>query len=112
MAGQKDGIEFDSRDFLAGLERAVKDVRLETEGDLLRFAVRVQNKARRLCPVDTGRLRSSITTSGLERDGRGAFVTIGTNVQYAPYVEFGTRFQRPQPFLRPALLDAARAGLR
>lgn len=74
------------------------------------------------CPVDTGRLRGSIT---YEVDGDDCY--IGTNVEYAPYIEFGTGvyaeeggrqtpwiFQdangnwyqmdgtKPQPFLRPA----------
>lgn len=39
-------------------------------------------------PVDTGRLRSSITYELMgENSSR-----VGTNVEYAPFVEFGTRF--------------------
>ena len=38
-----------------------------------------------LVPVDTGRLRASITS---EVDGQT--VNVGTNVEYAPYVEMGT----------------------
>lgn len=37
------------------------------------------------CPVDTGRLRGSITSQV-----EGGSAVIGTNVEYAPYVEFGT----------------------
>lgn len=37
------------------------------------------------CPVDTGRLRNSIThTSNFGR------MMVGTNVEYAPYIEMGT----------------------
>lgn len=68
------------------------------------------------CPVDTGRLRNSITH---EVNTDGKFVRIGTNVEYAPYVEFGTGRnahsgmggnqsrggQKPQPYLRPAIAD-------
>ena len=38
------------------------------------------------CPqsVDTGRLRNSIAHSVIEKD-----VYVGTNVEYAPYVEYG-----------------------
>lgn len=36
------------------------------------------------CPVDTGRLRNSISN---KVDGNDVY--IGTNVEYAPYVEFG-----------------------
>lgn len=50
------------------------------------------------CPVDTGRLRNSITHAV-----SGVTVYIGTNVEYAPYVEMGTVNTKAQPFLRPAV---------
>lgn len=58
--------------------------------------------AKRACPVDTGRLRNSITHIV---DEDTSHVIIGTNVEYAPYVELGTRRQKPQPFLKPAAND-------
>lgn len=58
--------------------------------------------AKRACPVDTGRLRNSITHIV---DGGTRHVVIGTNVEYAPYVELGTRHQKPQPYLKPAAKD-------
>lgn len=60
--------------------------------------------AKRACPVDTGRLRNSITHVTLPDEKA---VYIGTNVEYAPYVELGTRNQKPQPFLKPAAEDHA-----
>lgn len=60
--------------------------------------------AKRACPVDTGRLRNSITHIV---DEGTRHVVIGTNVEYAPYVELGTRRQKPQPFLKPAAEDHA-----
>lgn len=53
--------------------------------------------AKEECPVDTGRLRNSISHA---RDDNAAY--IGTNVEYAPYVELGTSRQKAQPYLRPA----------
>ena len=73
--------------------------------------------------IDTGRLRGSITHAtkdGVSRvrhsNSKGAGqhdavsrphseyeVWIGTNVEYAPYVEYGTRKMSPRPYLRPAL---------
>lgn len=70
--------------------------------DLTRRAINVESAAKRVCPVDTGRLRSSITHS-LATDERGLLALIGTNVEYARYVEFGTRRMRAQPYLRPSL---------
>lgn len=58
----------------------------------------VENSAKDNCPVDTGQLRASITHEVSNLQG-----VVGTNVEYAPFVEFGTSKQRPQPYLYPAL---------
>ena len=50
-------------------------------------------------PVDSGRLRQSINVQKVD-DG---VYRVGTNVEYAVHVEFGTRSQAPQPFMRPAV---------
>lgn len=60
--------------------------------------------AKRLCPVDTGRLRNSITHA--VQPGEDA-VYIGTNVEYGPHVELGTSRAKARPFLRPAAQDHA-----
>lgn len=54
------------------------------------------------CPVDTGRLRNSISHA---RDDTSAY--IGTNVEYAPYVELGTSRMKARPYLRPAAEEHA-----
>lgn len=99
--------DVDDRAFQRGLRQALAGMRLRTERDLVVLGLKVQNRARQLAPVDTGRLRSSIQSTGLQRDARGAYVDVGTNVFYAGFVEFGTRRQGAQPYLRPALLEAA-----
>lgn len=91
-------IEMDSAAFMASLISAVAALEVATTAQLWTLALRIQNTARSLAPVDTGRLRSSIQAS--KGDG---YVEIGTNVEYAVFVEFGTRFQPAQPFLRPAI---------
>lgn len=55
--------------------------------------------AKKACPVDTGRLRNSITH---QLDTSEGAVYIGTNVEYGPCVELGTEHQDAQPYLRPA----------
>ena len=77
----------------------------EVAKDLQRRALQVDRAAKQLCPVDTGRLRSSITNE-IGQDSEGLVATIGTNVEYAPHVELGTSKMAAQPFLLPAL-DAA-----
>ena len=53
--------------------------------------------------VDTGRLRDSIKPTVRKSEKS---VTIGTNVEYAPYVHEGSRtVQPPNRFLRDALED-------
>lgn len=59
---------------------------------------KAESHAKKLCPVDTGRLRNSITHAQYSEDTE----VVGSNVDYAPYVELGTHKQKAQPFLRPA----------
>ena len=78
-----------------GIESAI-GVALEKIGLL------AEGYAQMKCPVDTGNLRSSITH---EVDAGEKAVYIGTNVEYAPYVELGTSKQKAQPYLRPAATE-------
>lgn len=55
--------------------------------------------AKAKCPVDTGRLRNSITHA---LDMSDEAVYVGTNVEYAPYQEFGTHGRDGKHFLRDA----------
>lgn len=72
-------------------------------------ALNIESTAKQLAPVDTGRLRNSITHD--IRDN-GHVAVIGTNVEYAPFVEFGTRRAPAQPFLFPAFQRERRAFAR
>lgn len=53
-------------------------------------AMLVTNDAKVFAPVDTGRLRSSITPE-VRSEGRSVLGVVGSNVHYAPYQETGTR---------------------
>jgi HK97 gp10 family phage protein len=77
-----------------------------------------------------GRLRNSIMYSGPSVDGgfndgpgekasstekmnskgKKGVGYVGTNVDYGTYIEFGTKYMKPQPFLRPALRAADGMG--
>jgi hypothetical protein len=70
----------------------------------------IEGRAKELCPVDTGRLRASITHKvSIEK----MEVNVGTNVPYAKHVEFMYDIRHPHPgretgqmpFLRPALFQ-------
>ena len=59
----------------------------------------LQTKAQRNAPVDTGNLKRSI---GLGIRDSGMTAEVEPAAEYAPYVEFGTRFMNAQPFVGPA----------
>lgn len=56
--------------------------------DIARRTIRVQSRARQLCPVDTGRLRSSISHQVKIENGIPVGI-VGTNVKYARWVHDG-----------------------
>lgn len=66
------------------------------------IGVTAENYAAKLCPVDTGRLRASISHI-IAPDEQAVY--IGTNVEYAQAVELGTSKQEAQPYLKPAATD-------
>lgn len=90
----------------AAIQRLLSSANGPAAKAVLRAGVKVEAGAKRLCPVDTGRLRASITHR-LETDGGDPVAYVGSNTAYAAYVEFGTRFSPAQPYLRPALRAAA-----
>lgn len=89
------------------------------------LAIEASSNAKALCPVDGGQLRNSIQYKITKPSGKvieaGLNDSPGANAAptslvpeknkgilvatapYAPYVEYGTRFQRPQSFMRAAL---------
>ena len=109
-----------SEEVTSALEEAIRKA-LKTVGEL------GEGYAKKLCPVDSGLLRNSITNmqsgesfnhnyssddgsktgnfSGTIGDKEEKAVYIGTNVEYAPYIEMGTSKTSPQPFLKPSATD-------
>ena len=61
--------------------------------------VNMNSKMQNLAPVDTGYMKRSITS---ELTDGGLTGTTQPHTDYAGYVEYGTRFQEEQPFVRPA----------
>lgn len=104
-------------------DEAIEGKNKAVEKALEKIGLVAERYAKEKCVVDTGRLRNSISHQTDEDT-----VYIGTNVEYAPYVEFGTGVyaegggratpwsyqdssgewhttsgMRPQPYLRPAI---------
>lgn len=67
------------------------------EQKLREACVLVQDDAKINCPVDTGRLQGSISYSVDGKEG-----IVGSNVEYAPYVEAGTYKMPGRHFLQNA----------
>lgn len=86
---REDNVDLAKAEIRAAYARALERIGMQAEG-----------YAQDRCPVDTGNLRNSITHT---TDGTAAY--IGTNVEYAPPVELGTRRAAAQPFLKPAGTD-------
>lgn len=74
-----------------GVERALEAIGIEAE----KYAkLHLEDAPRR---IDTGRLRNSVSHVVSDKS-----VYIGTNVEYAPYVEFGTVKMEANHFLKNA----------
>lgn len=73
------------------LETAAKELRGTPMINAMRDATLVVDRdAKKNAPVDTGRLRASITPE-VTTQGEIVKGVVGSNVKYAPYVELGTR---------------------
>ena len=72
------------------------------ERALVRMGLQGESFAKKKCPVDTGNLRNSISNK-VETKEKSAY--IGTNVEYAPYVELGTQKMAARPFIKPAATE-------
>ena len=96
---------------LNNCDLAAREIRAATRRALETIGLLAEGYAQDKCPVGTpestgipgyqgGTLRGSIT-----HEVSGGSVYIGTNVEYAPYVELGTRCMGPRPYLRPAATE-------
>lgn len=91
------------RELIAKFEKLDRSMR----GKVLENAVRagalpIQNAAVIKAPIRFGTLRRSIHTEIVNADDTHAEAEIGTDLEYAPYQEFGTRKMAAHPYLRPA----------
>lgn len=102
-----DGLKISMTISKAELKDAIKDIekykakKQKKIQDLVSFVtLLLESEAKKRAPVDTGRLRSSIISIIEDLTG-----TVGTNVEYAEFVEFGTKNMTAQAFLIPAYED-------
>lgn len=55
-----------------------------------------------LAPVKTGKLRDSIKI-----EKKNDYISVGSDLPYAFFVEYGTNRAKPSPFLQPAAFSGA-----
>jgi phage gpG-like protein len=77
-----------SKEVLSALDKAI-------ERGLEAIGLTAEGYAKKITPVDTGRLRNSI---GHAVEDKSAY--IGTNVEYAPYIELGARGRKGKHMLQ------------
>lgn len=93
-------IKVDADKFIVSLDKYDETVKKNIKSSLKSCAYAVERDAKKATPVDTGRLRGSITSDVSNIDEYEC--EVGTNVEYASYVEYGTYKMAARPFLRPA----------
>jgi hypothetical protein len=93
-----DGVRLDG----AALTALLRGTQGLVAKDLTLKAQTVTNEAKRGCPVDTGRLRSSIRYA-IFTDSEGVYAQVGSDVEYALFVHEGVRGRPGRPFLTDAL---------
>lgn len=91
-------------EFKSHKDEVLQQLTRAAENALEKCGLLGEGYAKKICPVDTGRLRNSIAHTVRESE-QAAY--IGTNVSYGPHVELGTRRQRAQPYLKPAVSEHA-----
>lgn len=103
---------------VVGMEKLQKKLKKNINMEAVKKKVRqhggqLQEKAQRNAPVGTpestgipgyigGTLKRSI---GIDITDGGMTAEVEPTAEYAPYVEYGTRFMEAQPYLKPAFDD-------
>lgn len=80
-----------------------KNVKLEDVKTVVQYhGSEMQTTANLICPKDTSNLANSIT---LELTDGGFTAEVEPHMDYAGYVEWGTRYMSAQPYMRPAFMQ-------
>ena len=83
----------------------MQDVKQVVKQNGAELQQKMQTKAEFTKGYQTGTTKRSI---GLEIKDTGFTAEVAPTTEYAPYLEYGTRFMEAQPFVRPALEEQER----
>ncbi len=81
-----------------------QEVYLRIKTELNNLGTFLVSKMKSFAPVDTGLLKSSIQFTSATQE---LSITVYVGPFYGIYQEFGTRYIKPHPYVRPALLEGA-----
>ena len=87
-------------DYKDNSEQIVQALEKGIKNGLEAIGLTAETYAKKATPVDTGRLRNSISHTV---DGEAAY--IGTTVEYAPYLELGTKKIAAHHYLKRAVTE-------
>jgi HK97 gp10 family phage protein len=87
-----------AEEFKQATTRLDREMQRQVNEQLAEWAESVKTEAKRLVPVRTGYLRSTIFAQIQEWT-----VEVGAEAAYAANVEFGTHYAVAQPFVQPAV---------
>lgn len=94
-------ITYDISNLEKRLNKLVNDIDEASKNTIKDNVPKIKDRAKDLCPVDSGALRGSITDKYqdelLYHSGE-----VYTDKDYAHIIEFGTRYRAPQPYMYPA----------
>ena len=96
-------VTFDGKNFADAL---TKKLEAKCEQAIKMIAMKIEADAKELCPVDTGRLRDSIDSVFSSSNGNWT-AEIGTDVEYAYYIEYGTGKYNPDGRKDPWVYQSA-----
>jgi HK97 gp10 family phage protein len=91
-------ITIDSSQFAAFLKESPEKIGRAMQDIIRKASLLVEREGKINAPVDTGRLRASISTDIFPLSAE-----VHTNVNYAIYVHEGTRHMRARPFMYDAV---------
>ena len=91
---------FGTNRVIAALAKGVEKYVKRNETATMRAGLKAEYFVKKKTPVDTGNLRSSINTRLVENKNDRSEAVVGTNVEYAPFIEFGTRKVKPRAMFR------------
>lgn len=81
---------------------AINQLKIAKQKALTEIGMKWLENVTPLVPVDTGRLKASMSYVINPNSG---YIIMGTNVEYAITVEIGNTRRRPKPYMRPSVFN-------